>query len=317
MTYHIPVLVDEVLEFMNLKENGLNVDATLGGGGHSFAMLSKQENIRIIGFDQDQDAINYAQQRLNKYHDQVKIIKDNFKNMRTRLALEKIGYIDGALFDIGVSNYQISNPEKGFTFMADAYLDMRMDKDNPLNAETVINEYSEDQLRDIFYQYGEEKCSAHIAKSIVHHRQNERIERTSQLSTIIENSLMYLQRKHKVDSNFIKTKARIFQALRIEVNDELRILEQSLLDAIYTLKIGGRLLVISWHSLEDRIVKNLFQKESTDCICDKNLPMCICEHKAMVKIVNRKAIVPQEAEIRDNSNARSAKLRVVEKIGRI
>ncbi|HPY95746.1 MAG TPA: 16S rRNA (cytosine(1402)-N(4))-methyltransferase RsmH [Candidatus Cloacimonadota bacterium] len=317
MTYHVPVLVDEVLAHMQLKKGGVYVDATLGGGGHSYAMLSNQADIKLIGFDQDQDAINFASKRLSEFQNQVTIIKANFKNMRTRLALEKINYIDGALFDIGVSNYQITNPEKGFTFMEDADLDMRMDKDNSLTAEMIVNEYTESQLKDIFFNYGEEHYSSHIAKTILYHRNEKRISSTGELSDIIDKSLAYLQGKHKADVNYIKTKARIFQALRIAVNDELGILEQSLLDAIYTLRPGGRLLVVSWHSLEDRIVKTLFQRESTDCICDKSIPQCVCNHAAMVKIISKKAITPKEDEISANSNARSAKLRVVEKLGRL
>ncbi|HPM00595.1 MAG TPA: 16S rRNA (cytosine(1402)-N(4))-methyltransferase RsmH [Candidatus Cloacimonadota bacterium] len=316
MTYHVPVMVNEVLDYMKLKEGGLYVDATLGGGGHSFEMLSRQSGIRLIGFDQDQDAIDYAGKRLEAFHHQVSIIKDNFKNMRTRLALEKINYIDGALFDIGVSTYQISNPEKGFMFMEDSPLDMRMNQDNPLTAEQIVNEYSEAQLKEIFFNFGEENFSAHIANAIVYHRNERRISRTGELSAIIDKSLNHINRKHQVEINSIKSKARIFQALRIAVNDELGILEQSLLDAIYCLRPGGRLLVISWHSLEDRIVKQLFQRESLDCLCDKSIPQCICQHKALVKIMTKKPVVPQENEIYENSNARSAKLRVVEKLGR-
>ncbi len=319
MSYHIPVLVNEVLDLIQLKESGLYVDATLGGGGHTLAMLNQQKDIKIIGFDQDQDAINYATDRLKDFRNQVTILKDNFKNMRTRLALEKINAIDGALFDIGVSNYQISEGEKGFSFMHDAPLDMRMDKDNQMTAEHIINEYSLEQLKEIFFNYGEENYSAYIANAIVYQRQESRIGSTGELSKIIEKSLNILNRKHQVEINMVKTKARIFQALRIAVNNELGLLEQSLLDAIYCLKPGARLLVISWHSLEDRIVKQLFQKESTDCICSKNIPQCVCNHKSLVKVINKKPIVPGEDEIVQNSNARSAKLRVVEKlkIGRV
>jgi len=317
MSYHIPVLVEEVLAYLQIKDNYVVMDATLGGGGHSYQMLSSAKNVRLYAFDQDQDAVEFASERLKEYKESIQIFNENFKDFRSRLALERVNYVDAILFDIGVSNYQISNPEKGFTFMEDSPLDMRMDQKAELTAEKIVNTYTVEELKKIFFEYGEENYSAYIANAIEYYRKEKAITRTSELSRIIEKSLLNLSGKHNIEVNTTKSKARIFQALRIEVNNELGILEGALLDAIYTLRPGGRLAVISWHSLEDRIVKQLFQKESTGCICSKEIPQCVCNHKAQVKVITKKPIIPSEKEIAENSNARSAKLRVVEKLGRI
>lgn len=316
MTYHIPVLVNEVIDFLQVKPGGVYVDATLGGGGHAYQILTKADNVKLYGFDQDQDAVNYASDRLKAFSNNIKIFNKNFIDFRSSLALEKINYVDGILFDIGVSNYQITNPDKGFSFMEDSPLDMRMDKNSELTAEYIVNNYSLDELKKMFFEFGEENYSAYIANAIVYHRNNSPISRTSELSKIIEKSLSNLSDKHSVEVNTTKSKARIFQALRIAVNNELGVLESALQDAIYSLNTGARLVVISWHSLEDRIVKQLFQKESTNCICSKEIPQCICNHKALVKILTKKPVTPTEEEVNQNSNARSAKLRVVEKLGR-
>ncbi len=317
MIYHVPVLVKECIDLLQLRAGGIYVDATLGGGGHSHAMLDFCSDIQLYVFDQDPDAINYAKVRLQDYKNQVHYFNENFENLRNRLALERINKIDGILMDIGVSNYQISESSRGFSFMHDADLDMRMDKQRDLTAEQVVNELSQDELKKIFFELGEENLSAFIAKEIVYRRTIKRISRTRDLADIVETCVRKSTKGYIEPSNITKSKARIFQAIRIYVNDELNLLSKTLKESVSLLNNGGRIAVISWHSLEDRIVKQYFVEEHNPCTCPKDLPICLCGKKPRLKIITKKPIVPGVDEISDNSNAKSAKLRVAERIGRV
>ncbi|MCL2063673.1 MAG: 16S rRNA (cytosine(1402)-N(4))-methyltransferase RsmH [Candidatus Cloacimonetes bacterium] len=319
--FHIPVLVQEVIENMKLKPEGVYVDCTVGGAGHSHAMLSVEPSINLFCFDHDEEAIQTAKNRLKEYKSQITFINDNFKNFRSWLALRKINKVDGILMDLGVSNHQISESSRGFSFMENGILDMRMDRKIDTNAFKIVNNYPFEELYKIFHIYGEERYSKRIAQQIVEKRKISEIKTTQELANIVENSV---PDKSKV--SLIKSKSRIFQALRITVNKELEILLPSLKDAISALKTGGRLLVISWHSLEDRIVKECFRDEASDCRCpisqSLNIPpkpkghqSCACQHKKRLIIITKKPITPMDSEIQKNSNSRSAKMRVSERKG--
>lgn len=317
MIYHVPVLLKETIDLLQLKDGGIYVDATLGGGGHSHYMLSGCSGMRLYVFDQDADAIAYAKLRLSEFGSRVHYFNENYENFRNRLALEKVGKVDGILMDIGVSNYQITQAERGFSFMKDAELDMRMDQKGKTTAEMVVNDLSQDELRKVFFEYGEENLSGLIAKEIVYKRSIKRITRTSELSGIIESCVKRGSKGYVEPSVIIKSKARIFQAIRIYVNDELNILQKTLKDAVSALNPGGRLAVISWHSLEDRIVKQFFNEEQNPCTCPKSIPVCCCGKQARLKVITKKPITPGEQELAENTNAKSAKLRVAERIGRV
>ena len=294
---------------MNLQFQGVYIDCTLGGGGHSYAMLHKESTINLYCFDRDDDAIRYSQKKLLPYKKQVKIIKDNFKDFRSHMALQKINKVDGILMDLGVSNHQISDSKRGFSYLQDDFLDMRMDKTQLFTAFELVNSYSLNDLKKIFFEYGEENHSKKIAENIVKQRQISEIRTTKELASIVENSV-----PDKSKKSLIKSKARIFQAIRIKVNNELEILSSCIKDAISTLKPQGRLLVISWHSLEDRIVKECLREESIACVCHHDVLLCRCNHKKRIKLLTKRPIVPSEKEVAVNSNCRSAKLRVAERI---
>jgi len=303
--YHIPVMNNEVLRMLNIKDNGVYIDATLGGAGHSESILKTNDHARIFAFDKDKSAIEYSKQRLKPYESRYKIFNDNFVNLRTHLALSRIKKADGILFDLGVSSYQIDNPLKGFSFSKNGKLDMRMNQMIGISAFDVINNFSFEKLAKIFREYGEEKEAARIANRIVSDREATKIETTVQLAEIIEKS---------THSRFkIKAKARIFQALRIYVNNEMKDLESALKEAVLALKPKGRIVVISYHSLEDRIVKKFFKEEEKECQCPASFPKCVCNKVSTIKIISRKPIVPSSKEINMNSRAKSAKLRVAEK----
>ncbi|MCK9329958.1 MAG: 16S rRNA (cytosine(1402)-N(4))-methyltransferase RsmH [Candidatus Cloacimonetes bacterium] len=307
--YHIPVLVNEVIENLKLQNGGIYVDCTVGGGGHSFEILKQSSNITLYCFDQDEEAIRFAKKRLIPYKNQVMFFNENFQNFRNRLALERVNKVDGILMDIGVSNHQITADNRGFSFQIDSKLDMRMNKNDLKSAYNVVNEYELDDLVRIFKEYGEERFSKRIANAIIRYREQQEIISTKDLAKIIDSVNPV---KQAVLQN--KTKARIFQAIRIEVNNELLILKQALNDAICLLNPGGRLAVISWHSLEDRIVKQFFVEQVGQCTCPKDLPVCMCNKQQRINIVTKKPIIPTKEEIMVNSNARSAKLRVAEKL---
>lgn len=302
---HISVLADEVIENLNIKEDGIYVDLTLGKGGHSKKILQRLSSKgRLIGLDQDQDALNAAKENLKDFSN-VSFIKSNFENIDKVLEDLGISKIDGALMDIGVSSYQIDNKDRGFSYMNDGPLDMRMDRENELTAAKVLNEYPTDQLVRIFSSYGEERYSKTIARKIVERRAEKPFESTFDLRDLIQKTSR---------SNEPHPEKRVFQALRIEVNRELEVLEKTLEKVIDHLDIDGRLCVITFHSLEDRIVKNTFNDLAKDCICPPELPVCVCNHKAKIKIITKKPIVAKKEELDKNSRAKSAKLRVCQRI---
>lgn len=305
--YHLPVLADKCAEHLNLRAGGIYVDATVGGGGHSLNLLKREPSIRLFAFDQDGEAIAEAQETLKEY--QPTFIKSNFRELRTQLAFRKIKTIDGILFDLGVSSHQFDEAERGFSFDKDALLDMRMDRDAELSAHEIVNEYEITELRKIFREYGEENLATKIARTIDIERQKKEIRTTGELAGIIE----IVAGKGTKES--LKTKVRIFQALRIEVNDELNALGYALRDAIHLLAPGGRIVVLSYHSLEDRIVKNIFREAEMDCLCPPAIIKCICDHKRQLKVLTRRPLIADENELAENIRSRSAKLRAAEKQG--
>ena len=308
MVKHYSVLLSESIEGLNIKENGIYIDATLGYGGHSSEILKIIPNGHLYAFDQDKEAIEYSKERLSKISNNFTIIHSNFVNMVEELEKLNINKVDGILFDLGLSSPQIDEKNRGFSFMSDAPLDMRMNRENSLTAQEVINTYSLEKLVDIFYSYGEEKMSKQIAKKIVDYRQDKEIKTTKELVSIISSSVgaKYFNNNHP--------ERNIFQAIRIEVNQELDTLHTILPKAINLLNIGGRISVITFHSLEDRIVKQEFKKESEINELVKGLPEIPAEYKPLIKIINKKPILPSSEELAENSRSKSAKLRIVERI---
>jgi 16S rRNA (cytosine1402-N4)-methyltransferase len=304
-SYHEPVMAAKCIELLNLQAGKIYVDATLGGGGHALAMLKAEPRIRLYAFDQDAEALREAKENLQGY--EAILIQANFKDLRTQLAYHKVKAIDGILFDLGVSSHQLDETSRGFSFDRDATLDMRMNTDQELSARQVVNKFSMEELKRIFKEYGEEQASTKIAKAIEREREKGEITSTRQLAAIIE-SVAGTGTKES-----LKTKVRIFQALRICVNDELSALSYALNDAINLLNPGGRIVVMSYHSLEDRIVKNKFKLEEQDCLCPPAIIKCICTHKSKIKILSKRPIMAEADEIAANSRSRSAKLRVAEK----
>lgn len=302
---HIPVLYRESIEKLDIKEDGIYLDLTLGKGGHSKMILERiSKDGLLIGVDQDKEAIRAASENLKDFDNKV-FFNTNFENIDKVLA--EVGYdkLDGILMDIGVSSYQIDNPERGFSYMKDGPLDMRMDRESDLTAEKIINEYDEEDLARIFFDYGEERFSRAVARNIVRAREDEKIDSTFKLRDIIHSSFR---------SKDPHPEKRVFQALRIEVNRELDVLAETIDKAVDHLKPKGRLAIISFHSLEDRIVKNKFKDLATDCICPPEFPVCVCGHKAKVKLINKKPITAKKDELEDNTRARPAKLRVCQRI---
>lgn len=307
---HISVLPQEVIAGLNIKPDGIYVDCTLGGAGHASRIAEKlNENGHLIGIDQDDDAIAAATSRLKPYKCKIDIVHSNFKNLEQVLKDLQIEFVDGFLFDLGVSSYQLDEAERGFSYMHDAPLDMRMDKTKEFSAYNVVNEYDEDKLNYIFKTYGEERWSKRIAQFIVQYRREKPIETTGQLVDIIRRAIPAAVRK-KATGHPAK---RIFQAVRIEVNNELGILEDTFRVAVNHLNSGGRIAVITFHSLEDRITKNVFKEMARGCICPPQLPVCVCHHKAQVKLCGR-AVKPSDEEMEKNSRSKSAKLRIAEKL---
>lgn len=303
---HTSVLFSECMENINVKENGVYVDGTLGGGGHSHGILSQNGSLKLIGIDQDTDALLAAGKRLSEFGDRFSPVHSNFKNIKSILDGQKI---DGAVLDLGVSSYQLDNAERGFSYMHDAPLDMRMNRDEERSAYDVVNTYEKDELTRIFYEYGEEKWSKRIAEFIEEARGKKPIETTGELVEIIKNAIPKSARM--AGGHPAK---RVFQAIRIEVNGELSLLKQALCDFVDCLNPGGRLLVITFHSLEDRITKQVFSELSKGCVCPKEFPVCMCNHKPEIKIVTKKPILPSKTELEENSRSKSAKLRIAEKI---
>ena len=309
MTFnHTSVMLKEAVEAIMTNPNGIYIDCTLGGGGHSRKLA---ENLSteglIIGIDQDEEAIKAASEKLSDVSCQIKIIHSNFRYIDKILEENAIDKVDGVLFDLGVSSHQIDTAERGFSYMHDAPLDMRMDREQKFTAFNVLNEYDENHLSKIFHEYGEERFARRIASEIVKSRKNQMIKTTGELVKLIERAVPSSAKKAGHPAK------RVFQAIRIEVNNELDILSDTVAAAVKHLKIGGRIAVITFHSLEDRIIKNKFKELASDCICPKNFPVCTCNHKAEIKIIG-KTLTASEKEITNNSRSKSAKLRVAEKI---
>ncbi len=307
--HHTPVLLNECIENLNIRPDGIYVDGTLGGGGHSFAIASLlSDRGRLIGFDQDAAAIAAAGERLSPFRDKVTIIHSNYCNMKTEL--EKIGItsVDGVILDLGVSSYQLDDASRGFTYREDALLDMRMDQRQTFSARDVVNTYSVEELYRVIHDYGEERYANSIARHIVNARRDHEIEKTGELIQLIKESIPAKSRN--VGGHPAK---RTFQAIRIEVNHELDVLENSLDDMIGLLDEGGRICVITFHSLEDRIVKNCFRRNEHPCTCPPDFPVCVCGKKPKGFVVTKKPIIPSDGEMETNPRSQSAKLRVFER----
>ena len=306
---HLPVMLKECLEGLNIKSNGVYIDGTLGGAGHSSEILKKLTSGKLIAIDKDEEAINVSRERLKKISDNFVIVHDDFKNIPTILDSLNIDFVDGVLLDLGVSSYQLDNYERGFSYIGDGKLDMRMDKNQSFSAYDVVNSYPYEKLSKIIFEYGDENFSRKIARNIILSRENNPIKTTQELVKIIEDSY-----PSKIKNKGGAVSKKTFQAIRIEVNKELVGLKDALQNIIGRLKKGGRLCVITFHSLEDRIVKTLFKDMSTDCICPPEIPICMCHHKAEIKQINRKVITASDNEIAQNKRSHSAKLRIIEKL---
>ena len=306
---HYSVLLPETIEQLHIKEDGIYVDGTLGGGGHSYEIAKRLTTGRLIGIDQDYDALEAAGERLRPFADRVTLVHSNYEAMVERVHELGIDKVDGILLDLGVSSFQLDTPERGFSYMVeDAPLDMRMDQDNPMTAADIVNDYSEEDLYRIIRDYGEDRFAKNIAKNIVKERQKERITRAGQLNQIIERSI---PKKLQVTGGH--PAKRTYQAIRIELNRELDVLEQNLDAFIDLLAEDGRICIITFHSLEHRIVKNTFKKNQDPCTCPKDFPVCVCGKKSKGRVITRKPILPSEKELEENTRSRSAKLRVFER----
>ncbi|MBR3791769.1 MAG: 16S rRNA (cytosine(1402)-N(4))-methyltransferase RsmH [Clostridia bacterium] len=306
---HISVLFDETLDSLNIKDGGVYVDGTLGGGGHSRGILERAKNVRLIGIDRDIEAIGAASERLSEFGENVTLVNNNFSNIKQILNELNVDKIDGAVLDLGVSSYQLDNAKRGFSYMHDARLDMRMNPSDELSAYEVVNSYNEEELTKIFYEYGEEKWSKRVAEFIVEKRKIKPVETTLELVDIIKAAI---PKKVRVEGSH--PAKRIFQAIRIEVNNELGILKQTVSDIVDVLKPGGRISVITFHSLEDRIIKKAFLDLAMGCVCPKSFPVCVCNRQPIVKIISKKPILPTSKEENENPRSKSAKLRVAEKL---
>ncbi|MCD6425180.1 MAG: 16S rRNA (cytosine(1402)-N(4))-methyltransferase RsmH [Anaerolineales bacterium] len=302
---HIPVLFQEVLDVLNPVPGGLYVDGTIGAGGHSRGILERSSpDGQLIGIDRDPAALALAESNLAEFSDRVTLIHGSYVELVSHLNNINWHTVDGILIDLGLSTMQLDTPERGFSFRFDAPLDMRFDPDQSFSAADLVNEYTREELAEIIFTYGEEKFSRRIADAII---ANRPLATTKELAELIKGVVPYTRSK-------IHPATRTFQALRIVVNNELKALEAFLPAALEVLKPGGRLAVIAFHSLEDRIVKRYFRKESKDCICPPEIPICVCSHKAKIKEISRRPIRPEDSEIDENPRARSAKLRAAEKI---
>ena len=306
---HKPVLFDECMEYLAIKPDGIYVDGTAGGGGHSFGIASRLDNGCLISIDQDEDAIAAAGKRLSQFGEKSILVRDNFRNVASVCSDLNIKGIDGMLMDLGVSSYQLDCPERGFSYNADAPLDMRMDNRRSLTAFDVVNKYDLIKLKRIIYDYGEERFAHKIALAIEKAREKKPIETTKELSDIIKFAIPSAAR----DGGHHPAK-RTFQAIRIEVNSELDVIGPAIEDAVKLLNKGGRIAIITFHSLEDRIVKQAFANLAKGCTCPKDFPVCVCGNKPKIKVITHKPIVSGEKELDENPRARSAKLRVAEKV---
>ena len=307
---HYSVMLNETIEQLNIRPDGIYVDGTLGGAGHSSEIAKRLTTGRLIGIDQDADAIAAASERLKDYKDKVTIVRSNYAQMKEVLHNLGIEKVDGILLDLGVSSFQLDTPERGFTYRSeDAPLDMRMDDRQKLTARDIVNEYSEMELFRIIRDYGEDRFAKNIAKHIVSAREQKPIETTGELNAIIKGAIPM-----KVQVTGGHPSKRTYQAIRIELNHELDVLRDNLDDMIELLNDGGRCCIITFHSLEDRIVKSAFKKNEIPCTCPSNFPVCVCGNKSRGHVVTRKPILPSEKELEENSRSKSAKLRVFERV---
>ena len=307
---HKSVLLEETIDNLNIKPDGIYVDGTLGGAGHSEQIVKRLgEGGRLIGIDQDEDAIAAASKRLEPYGDKVTIVRDNYQNFRRILDELNIQKVDGILLDLGVSSYQLDNADRGFTYRVDAPLDMRMDNRQTKTAKDIVNDYSEAELFRILKDYGEERYAKSIAYHICKYRENKVIETTEELNDIIRGSIPAKARNGQGHPS-----KQTFQAIRIELNRELDVLRDSLDGMIDILDDGGRLCIITFHSLEDRIVKTIFRKNENPCTCPSDFPVCVCGKKSKGKVITRKPILPGETEMEENPRSKSAKLRIFERV---
>lgn len=306
---HRSVLLDECMDGLDIKPDGIYVDGTAGGAGHSSEIAKRLESGRLVAIDQDETAVAVATERLNALGKNTTVVRSNFCELASVCRSLGIDEIDGVLLDLGVSSYQLDTAERGFSYSADAPLDMRMDNRCSLSAYEVVNSYSEQELKRILYDYGEERFAPAIASAIVKRRESRPIETTAELSDIIKYAIPPAAR----EGGHHPAK-RSFQAIRIEVNRELDVIEPAIREAVEMLRSGGRIAIITFHSLEDRIVKQAFASLASGCTCPKDFPICVCGNKPKVRLVNRKPILPSKAELEENPRSRSAKLRVAEKI---
>ncbi len=307
--HHVPVLLDECMEGLNIRPDGIYVDGTLGGAGHSGEIVKRLTSGMLIGIDRDMEALQAASERLKPYQDRVKLVHSNFCRIDEILSELGIAQVDGILLDLGVSSHQLDDGARGFSYRIDAPLDMRMDSGESLRADTVVNTWPQEELRRILYVYGEERYAPQIAAAICRARQNAPISTTLELAQIIRSAMPSSALREKQHPA-----KRSFQAIRIAVNDELGSVERAMKAAIPALKTGGRLAVITFHSLEDRIVKTAIADAAKGCVCPPSFPVCVCGRKPQVKPVTKKPITASEAELAANSRAHSAKLRVCEKL---
>ena len=301
---HKPVMLNECIDMLNIVPSGIYVDGTLGGAGHSLEIVKRLDSGKLIAFDQDIEAIENAKIKLKAFEDKVILIHDNFRNIKKSLEDIDIFRTNGLLLDLGVSSYQLDSPERGFSYRYDAPLDMRMNQSSQISAKYIVNTYSEEDLKRIIRDYGEEKWASRIAQFIVEERMKKPIDTTGELVQIIKAAIPKKAREE--DQHPAK---RTFQAIRIETNHELDVIYDVLESAVELLLPGGVISVITFHSLEDRIVKNFFRDESTGCICPPEIPVCVCNHQARLRLAHRKPLVPSEEELRENPRSRSAKVR--------
>lgn len=306
---HKPVLLEEVLDALSLREDGMFLDGTVGGAGHSSAIASKLTTGKLIALDRDDTAIAVATERLSRFGDRAEVVKSNFADMAKVCKDKGIEALDGILLDLGVSSHQLDTPERGFSYVHDAPLDMRMDRTAPIDAAYIVNNYERQDLIRIIRDYGEEKLAVRIADRICRRREERPIERTGELVDIIRSAYPDGGRSMKHHPAM-----RTFQAIRIEVNGELEIIGRTVKDAVRLLTPGGRLAIITFHSLEDRAVKEAFAELAQGCTCPRDFPICVCGNKPQIKIVSKKPIISSPEELKDNPRAHSAKLRVAEKI---
>lgn len=305
--HHISVLLNECIDNLNIRPDGIYVDGTMGGGGHSLGIAKRLTTGRLICIDQDPNAHEAAGKRLAEYKDRITFVRDNFGNIKSILDSLEIEKIDGMLLDIGVSSHQLDEAERGFSYQQDAPLDMRMNPDRPFSAYDVVNGYDEDELDRVIFTYGEERWARRIAQFIVKEREAKPIETTGELVDIIKKAVPKGARKDGPHPA-----KRTFQAIRIEVNGELEVLQRAIDDVAARLAVGGRLCIITFHSLEDRIVKEVFRKQENPCICPPQFPVCVCGKKPLGRVITRKPILPSKEELEENPRSRSAKLRVLE-----